>query len=81
VLLARVYARTQFELSRKLSYDSGSMTRMLDRLEKMGFVVRARSESDRRVIELAQTERGAHAARALPAQNATQLNPQLEGLS
>lgn len=62
LLLARGYARTPFELSRKLSYDSGSMTRMLDRLEKKGFVVRARSESDRRVIELALTERGAGAA-------------------
>ncbi|ACQ96528.1 MarR family winged helix-turn-helix transcriptional regulator [Burkholderia pseudomallei] len=81
LLLARGYARTPFELSRKLSYDSGSMTRMLDRLEKKGFVVRARSESDRRVIELALTERGAHAARALPALIATELNTQLEGFS
>ncbi|MDD1480901.1 MarR family transcriptional regulator [Burkholderia thailandensis] len=81
LLLARGYARTPFELSRKLSYDSGSMTRMLDRLEKKGFVARARSESDRRVIELALTERGAQAAQALPALIATELNAQLEGFS
>ncbi|AOK48574.1 MarR family transcriptional regulator [Burkholderia sp. MSMB617WGS] len=81
LLLARGFARTPFELSRKMSYDSGSMTRMLDRLEKKGFVVRARSESDRRVIELALTERGAHAAKALPGLIATELNAQLEGFS
>ncbi|MDR8031969.1 MarR family transcriptional regulator, partial [Burkholderia cenocepacia] len=28
LLLSRGYARTPFELSRKMSYDSGSMTRM-----------------------------------------------------
>ncbi|KVD81787.1 MarR family transcriptional regulator [Burkholderia sp. ABCPW 14] len=81
LLLARGFARTPFELSRKMSYDSGSMTRMLDRLEKKGFVVRARSESDRRVIELALTERGAHAAQALPGLIAAELNAQLEGFS
>ncbi|WP_179403404.1 MarR family winged helix-turn-helix transcriptional regulator [Burkholderia guangdongensis] len=81
LLLARGYARTPFELSRKLSYDSGSMTRMLDRLERKGFVSRARSEQDRRVIELTLTERGADAAHALPALIANALNAQLAGFS
>ncbi|KVE26622.1 MarR family transcriptional regulator [Burkholderia singularis] len=81
LLLARGYARTPFELSRKLSYDSGSMTRMLDRLERKGFIARARSESDRRVIELALTERGAQAAQALPGAIAATLNAQLEGFT
>jgi DNA-binding MarR family transcriptional regulator len=81
LLLARGYARTPFELSRKLSYDSGSMTRMLDRLERKGFVGRTRSAQDRRVIELTLTERGVDAARALPALIANVLNAQLAGFS
>lgn len=81
LLLGRGYARTPFELSRKLSYDSGSMTRMLDRLEKKGFIARTRSASDRRVIELALTERGGLAAQALPGLIATELNAQLTGFS
>ncbi|CAN0617508.1 Transcriptional regulator, MarR family [Burkholderia multivorans] len=81
LLLARGYARTPFELSRKLSYDSGSMTRMLDRLERKGFIARARSAQDRRVIELTLTGRGAEAAHALPPLIANALNAQLAGFS
>ncbi len=81
LLLARGYARTPFELSRKLSYDSGSMTRMLDRLERKGFIARARSAQDRRVIELTLTGRGAEAARVLPPLIANALNTQLAGFS
>ena len=81
LLLSRGYARTPFELSRKMSYDSGSMTRMLDRLERKGLVARSRSEQDRRMIELTLTERGADAARALPSLIATALNAQLAGFS
>ncbi|WDD95812.1 MarR family transcriptional regulator [Burkholderia sp. FERM BP-3421] len=81
LLLARGNARTPFELSRKLSYDSGSMTRLLDRLEKKDFISRARSASDRRVIELSLTARGADAARALPGVIAGELNAQLTGFS
>ena len=47
-----------------MSYDSGSMTRMLDRLERGAGRPLAR-EQDRRMIELTLTERGAEAARAL----------------
>jgi DNA-binding MarR family transcriptional regulator len=81
LLLSRGYANTPFELSRKMAYDSGSMTRMLDRLERKGLVARSRSEQDRRMIELTLTERGADAARALPSLIATALNAQLAGFS
>ncbi|MBW8838168.1 MAG: MarR family transcriptional regulator, partial [Burkholderia sp.] len=43
LLLAAGRANTPFELSRVMSYDSGSMTRLLDRLEKKGFLQRTRS--------------------------------------
>ncbi|MEZ2350760.1 MarR family winged helix-turn-helix transcriptional regulator [Caballeronia sp. RCC_10] len=79
--LASGRARTPLELSREMSYDSGSMTRMLDRLEKKGFVRRTRSDTDRRIVELALSERGHEAAARLPAIGAAVLNEQLHGFS
>ncbi|NIF73666.1 MarR family transcriptional regulator [Burkholderia sp. Ap-962] len=81
LLLARGEAGTPLELSRRLSYDSGSMTRMLDRLEKKGLLERRRSASDRRVIELGLTGPGRAAADALPGLMAGELNAQLAGFS
>lgn len=81
MLLARGEAGTPLELSRRLSYDSGSMTRMLDRLEKKGLLERRRSASDRRVIELGLTGPGRAAADALPGLMAGELNAQLAGFS
>jgi DNA-binding MarR family transcriptional regulator len=81
LMLASGRARTSLELSREMSYDSGSMTRMLDRLEKKGFVSRARSEADRRIVELSLTERGRDAAARLPGIGAAVLNEQLHGFS
>jgi DNA-binding MarR family transcriptional regulator len=74
-------ADTPFELSRAMSYDSGSMTRMLDRLEKKGFVVRARSDADRRMVRLALTQHGRDVAGQLPALGAAVLNEQVRGFS
>ncbi|WP_114813943.1 MarR family winged helix-turn-helix transcriptional regulator [Paraburkholderia kururiensis] len=74
-------ANTPYDLSRELSYDSGSMTRMLDRLEKKGLIVRSRSSTDRRVVELTLTAPGEDAARQLPAIIARVLNEQLRGFS
>lgn len=81
LMLADGRAHTPLELSREMSYDSGSMTRMLDRLEKKGFVTRERSESDRRIVELKLTPRGADAAARLPAIGAAVLNEQLKDFS
>jgi len=81
LLLWYGHARTPFEMSRALSYDTGSMTRMLDRLEKKGFVRRQRSDVDRRVVELALTAQGEEAARQLPALIDAVLSEQLRGFS
>lgn len=56
--LARGVAATPFELSKLLGIDTGLMTRMLDKLEKKGLLTRARSIDDRRVVNLALTEKG-----------------------
>jgi len=74
-------AKTPNEMSRTLSYDTGSMTRMLDRLEKKGFLVRQRSQSDRRVVELALTAQGREAAQQLPALIAAVMTEQLRGFA
>ncbi|TCG02177.1 MarR family transcriptional regulator [Paraburkholderia strydomiana] len=81
LMLAAGRANTPFELSRVMSYDSGSMTRLLDRLENKGFVSRTRSNADRRMIKLELTPRGHDAARQLPDIGAAVLNEQLRGFS
>jgi DNA-binding MarR family transcriptional regulator len=81
LLLASGRAGTPLELSRALSYDSGSMTRMLDRLEKKGFVARSRSDADRRMVKLELTLQGRDAAARLPALSAAVLDQQLRGFS
>ncbi len=45
-------------LCRRLGTDTGSMTRMLDRLEEKGFIRRVRSQRDRRVVHLELTAAG-----------------------
>lgn len=42
--------RSVSDLCRQLDCDTGSMTRMLDRLEEKGFIERQRSKDDRRVV-------------------------------
>ncbi|WP_042266051.1 MarR family winged helix-turn-helix transcriptional regulator [Paraburkholderia heleia] len=74
-------ASTPNEMSRALSYDTGSMTRMLDRLEKKGFLERQRSQADRRVVELALTDQGRTAAQQLPGLIAAEMSEQLRGFS
>jgi len=49
---------TAATLCRSINSDTGSMTRMLDRLEDKGFVRRVRSQTDRRVVHLELTTAG-----------------------
>lgn len=61
VILMRIAAgmgQTCADLCRGASYDTGSMTRMLDRLEEKQLVKRERSLEDRRVIEICLTDHG-----------------------
>src|SRR5882762_1383415 len=50
--LAESAAHTAAELCRRMHYDTGSMTRMLDRLEHKGLVRRERGREDRRLVLL-----------------------------
>jgi DNA-binding MarR family transcriptional regulator len=46
------------DLCRRLDYDTGSMTRMLNRLEEKGVIVREGDRDDRRVVRLRMTAAG-----------------------
>jgi DNA-binding MarR family transcriptional regulator len=51
-------AMTAGDLARDWDYNTGAMTRMLDRLEEKGFVCRSRSQTDRRVVYVELSEKG-----------------------
>ena len=74
IIMAQFGVDTPAELCRHLSLDSGSMTRMLDRLEQKGFLVRQRSEGDRRQVQLKLTEQGQQLADRLPYIGADAMN-------
>jgi MarR family transcriptional regulator for hemolysin len=52
---------TQRDLARSLGIEGPTMTRHLDNLEQSGFVVRRRSESDRRAVRVELTDEGSAA--------------------
>jgi DNA-binding MarR family transcriptional regulator len=51
-------ASTAADLCRSMHYDTGSMTRMVDRLEAKGLLRRTRGRTDRRVVHLRITRSG-----------------------
>jgi DNA-binding MarR family transcriptional regulator len=84
VILMRIAngcASTAAELCRFSRYDTGSMTRMLDRLEEKGLVRRTRSSTDRRVIQLELTEAGRDLYPLLPPVAIKVLNAHLKGFT
>lgn len=72
---------TPIELAREMDIDAGAVTRMLDRLEAKGLVARTRSDTDRRVVQLALTEAGRAAAAQVPLVLAEVNNDILRGFS
>jgi DNA-binding MarR family transcriptional regulator len=60
-------ANTCADLSRELSHDKGSMTRLVDQLENRGFIRRRRDREDRRIVFLTLTPAGrAAVSRLIP---------------
>jgi DNA-binding MarR family transcriptional regulator len=68
-------------LCRFSRYDTGSMTRMLDRLEEKGLIRRIRSSTDRRVIHLELTDAGRELYPLLPPVAIKVLNAHLQGFT
>jgi len=75
------HASTVAELARECHLDAGAMTRMLDRLEAKGLCTRSRSETDRRVVNIALTPAGSQTATEIPGVLCAVLNGHLSGLS
>lgn len=69
------------DIARDYSYDTGSMTRMIDRLVKKGLIRRVRDETDRRSVRLELTPKGTKLTDELPAVAARALNKLLRGFS
>ncbi|WP_248806749.1 MarR family winged helix-turn-helix transcriptional regulator [Pseudomonas sp. MWU13-2100] len=74
IIMAQFGVDTPAELCRHLSLDSGSMTRMLDRLEQKELLARRRSEGDRRQVQLVLTAQGQVLADRLPEIGADAMN-------
>jgi DNA-binding MarR family transcriptional regulator len=68
-------------LARGMECDTGSMTRMLDRLEAKGLIVRTRSTDDRRRIKLELTPTGEKLAERLVKAIVAVLNRHLDGFT
>jgi DNA-binding MarR family transcriptional regulator len=74
-------ASTVAELARECHLDAGAMTRMLDRLEAKGLCTRVRSETDRRVVNIALTPAGSKSASDIPEILSGVQNAHLAGFS
>lgn len=74
-------ARTASDLASDLDHDSGAITRVLDQLERRGFLQRRRSSQDRRVVELRLTAAGKAIAEELLPLVVDQTNAALAPLS
>jgi DNA-binding MarR family transcriptional regulator len=84
VILMRIASgcgSTAAELCRFSRYDTGSMTRMLDRLEEKDLIRRVRSSTDRRVIHLELTDAGRELYTLLPPVAIKVLNAHLKGFT
>lgn len=69
------------DLAREHNYDTGSLTRMIDRLVKKGLLRRAPHASDARAVKLEFTPAGRKLAARLPAVAVRVLNHHLRGFS
>lgn len=79
MLIAYGKANTAAELSRCGGVETSTMTRMLDRLEAKGLLIRKRSESDRRIIYLELSREGKALVSKVPDLLAESLNKHLAG--
>jgi DNA-binding MarR family transcriptional regulator len=69
------------DLAAREGVSAPAMTRYLDRMERAGLVVRARSLEDARRIKLALTPKGVRALRSVRRRRTAWLAERLEGLS
>lgn len=81
IYIAHGSALRAADLAREHNYDTGSLTRMIDRLVKKGLLRRAPHASDGRAVRLELTAAGRKLAGRLPAVAVKVLNHHLRGFS
>jgi MarR family transcriptional regulator, organic hydroperoxide resistance regulator len=69
------------ELSERIRAQNSTVTGIIDRMEREGLVVRARSTEDRRVVNIQLTEKGARIARDISVEPMEVFRSALESLS
>jgi MarR family transcriptional regulator, organic hydroperoxide resistance regulator len=69
------------ELSERIRAQNSTVTGIIDRMEREGLVVRARSTEDRRVINIRLTDKGAKIAREIAVEPMEVFRSALESLS
>ena len=69
------------ELSDRIRAQNSTVTGIIDRMEREGLVLRARSTEDRRVVHINLTEKGAKLAREIPVEPMEIFRSALESLS
>ncbi len=69
------------ELSERIRAQNSTVTGIIDRMEREGLVVRARSTEDRRVVHIRLTEKGAKIAREIAVEPMEIFRSALESLS
>jgi len=74
-------AKTAAELCRRIHYDSGALTRIIDHLSKRGFIERNRNTDDRRSVQLDLTYCGQNIVESLKPIIVNCLNAAVSGLT
>jgi DNA-binding MarR family transcriptional regulator len=69
------------ELSERIRAQNSTVTGIIDRMEREGLVVRARSTEDRRVVKIKLTDKGSKIARAIAIEPMEIFRGALESLS
>ncbi len=69
------------ELSERIRAQNSTVTGIIDRMEREGLVLRARSTTDRRVVHIKLTPKGAQLAREIPVEPMEVFRQALLGLS
>ena len=81
IYIAHGRAGRAADLAREHGYDTGSLTRMIDRLVKKGLLRRVPHAEDRRAVTLELTAAGRKLAERLPAAAVKVLNHHLRGFT
>lgn len=81
IYIAHGSASRAADLAREHNYDTGSLTRMIDRLVKKGLLERVPHANDRRAATLELTAAGRRLAARLPAVAVKVLNHHLRGFT